>query len=533
MPFAPRVRRVASIAGVATVVAVPILLAAAPSSAAAKAPKGPDVSSYQHPNGKSINWKKVGKSGQKFAIVKATEGTTYVNPYFQKDYAAAGAAGLVRGSYHFARPAKPIVSTAQDQAKAFAKEVGTVTSTKTLPPALDLEVTGGLSSTQLVTWAQTFLLEMRHLTGRTPMLYTYPYFWDNDVNDPSAFKRFPLWMASYGSTAPTASLWQYTSSGRVKGIPDITDLSKYVGSSGPAWATIADGTVKTSWTAAAPAAPYDIAASGANKEATVSWRPGDAGTSRVLHYVVTGSPGDHSVTVGGSHTSATVPGLSSSGSYTFTVKAVNKVGSSGSSRVSPVVKPMITTGFAVTAPTTLTFHSAMTYSATLTRHDTDTPLKNRAVTLYRRHSSSQPWTVARQLETDSNGNVTTSLKPYRSTEYELYWPGNKSARAAVTYTNVVVRPPVYAHLSANPVKKGHKAKLYGEVKYFSPGQKVTREGYYSGRWHVWNSTTVNANGKYSFTFKVTVKTVDVFRVVAAAVHGRGAGVSRTVRLTVN
>jgi GH25 family lysozyme M1 (1,4-beta-N-acetylmuramidase) len=533
MPFAPRVRRVASIAGVATVVAVPILLAAAPSSAAAKAPKGPDVSSYQHPNGKSINWKKVGKSGQKFAIVKATEGTSYVNPYFAKDYAAAGAAGLVRGSYHFARPAKPIVSTAQDQAKAFAKEVGTVTSTKTLPPALDLEVTGGLSSTQLVTWAQTFLLEMRHLTGRTPMLYTYPYFWDNDVNDPSAFKRFPLWMASYGSTAPTASLWQYTSNGTVKGIPDITDLSKYVGSSGPTWATIADGTVKTSWTPAAPAAPYDIFASGADKEASVSWRPGDAGTSRVLHYVVTSTPGNHTVTVPGSATSATVPGLSSSGSYTFTVKAINKVGSSRSSKASPVVKPMITTGFAVSAPTTLAFKSSMTLAATLTRHDTGAPLKNRAVTLYRRTSSAKPWTVARQLTTDSKGDLSVTLKPYRSTEYELYWHGSKYARPAVSYASVVVRPTVYAHLSADPVKKGHKATLYGEVKNFSPGQKVTREGYYSGAWHVWNSTTVDANGKYAFTFKVTVKTVDAFRVVAAAVHGRGAGISRTVRLTVD
>jgi hypothetical protein len=319
----------------------------------------------------------------------------------------------------------------------------------------------------------------------------------------------------------------------VKGIPDITDLSKYVGSSGPTWATIADGTVKTSWSAASPAAPYDISASGANKEATVSWRPGDAGTSRVLHYVVTGSPGDHSVTVAGSSTSATVPGLSSSGAYTFTVKAINKVGSSGSSKVSPVVHPMITTGFAVHAPTSLAFKSSMTYSATLTRHDTGAPLKDRAVTLYRRESSAKPWTVARHLTTDSKGNVSTSLKPYRSTEYELYWAGSKSGRPAVAINTVVVRPTVYAHLSANPVKKGHKATLYGEVKNFSPGQKVTREGYYSGAWHVWNSTTVNASGKYSFTFKVTVKTVDVFRVVAAAIHGRGAGVSRTVRLTVN
>ena len=83
--------------------------------------RGPDVSSYQHPNGAAINWKKVDESGQQFAIVKATEGASYVNPYFAKDYAAAGAAGLVRGGYHFARPAYPIVSSATEQAKAFAR----------------------------------------------------------------------------------------------------------------------------------------------------------------------------------------------------------------------------------------------------------------------------------------------------------------------------------------------------------------------------------------------------------------------------
>ena len=53
----------------------------------------------------------------------------------------------------------------------------------------------------------------------------------------------------------------------------------------------------------------------------------------------------------------------------------------------------------------------------------------------------------------------------------------------------------------------------------------------SNAWRYFLSGTPTAVG--SFTFKVTVKTVDVFRVVAAAIHGRGAGVSRTVRLTVN
>ena len=101
---------------------------------------GPDVSGYQHPNGVSINWTKVAAEGHEFAIVKATEGTSYVNKYFAADYSGIRKAGMVRGSYHFARPAYPIAKTALAQAKFYVAHLGSVTTTKTLPPALDLEV---------------------------------------------------------------------------------------------------------------------------------------------------------------------------------------------------------------------------------------------------------------------------------------------------------------------------------------------------------------------------------------------------------
>jgi GH25 family lysozyme M1 (1,4-beta-N-acetylmuramidase) len=533
MAFASRVLRVVSTTSIVALIGVPLLVSAGSPAAAAKAVRGPDVSSFQHPNGAKINWAKVSKSGRDFAIVKATEGTTYVNPYFAKDYDAAGAAGLVRGSYHFARPALPIVSTATAQAKAFAGQVGTVTSARTLPPALDLEVTGGLSSAQLVTWAQTFLLEMRKLTGRTPMLYTYPFFWADEVNDPTAFRRFPLWMASYGSTAPTASLWQYTDSGKVKGITDPADLSQYVGSTGPSWATMADGTVKTSWKAAAPAAPYGLGVSPGGGMATVSWRPGDAGTSRVLHYVVTASSGQHSVTVSGAHTSATVTGLDPSTSYTFTVKATNKVGTSVRSLPSIAVTPVILSRWAVTSPTSLIDGKSLPLSATLTRNDTGHGVKHKTVTLYRRSKSSRPWRAIRTLTTDSHGVAATTLTPHHSAQFELVWPGTSGVRGASSIVSVVVRPKVYANLSKTSVRSGRKVTLSGEVKDFRAGETVTREGFFSGAWHVWNRTTVDSSGRYSFTIHPTVKTVDVYRVVSQAFGNRGAGISRRVTLTVH
>jgi GH25 family lysozyme M1 (1,4-beta-N-acetylmuramidase) len=532
MPLASRVVRVASAASVIALVGIPAVLTGTPPVSAAKSLRGPDVSSFQHPNGAAIHWKKVRKSGRTFAIVKATEGTTYTNPYFAKDYSAAGAAGLVRGSYHFARPATPIVSTAVAQAKAFAARVGTVTSEKTLPPALDLEVTGGLNPSQLVTWAQAFLLKMRALTGRTPMLYTYPYFWSSDVNDPSAFKRFPLWMASYGSSAPTANLWQYTDSGKVKGIPDLADLSQYVGSTGPSWAKMADGTASTPWKAAAPAAPHGLTAAPSGGKVTVSWRPGDAGTSRVTSYTVTASSGHHSVTVPGSSTHALVPDLDPSTSYTFTVTATNKVGTSASSAPTVAVTPVILSRWAVHSSDSLVLGNPLTLSATLTRNDTGHGVKNKTVTLSRRPGPNGSWRTIRQLTTDSSGLVSTTVTPHRSTQFELTWAGKKGVRGSSVITPIVVRPKVTRHLTRTTVKSGAHVRLYGVVRNFVPGETVTREGFFSGAWHVWKTKKVDATGHYSFKIHPTTRTVDVYRVVSQAVDHRGAGISKTVRLTV-
>src|SRR3954451_24210605 len=68
----------------------------ADSRAASRVIDGPDVASYQHPYGRRIAWHKVAASGHEFAIVKATEGRYYRNPWFHRDYSSARAAGLVR-----------------------------------------------------------------------------------------------------------------------------------------------------------------------------------------------------------------------------------------------------------------------------------------------------------------------------------------------------------------------------------------------------------------------------------------------------
>jgi GH25 family lysozyme M1 (1,4-beta-N-acetylmuramidase) len=62
---------------------------------------GVDVSSWQHEDNKPIDWWTVYAEGFRFAIIKATQGTSYYNPWTARDIEDANAAGLLVGAYHY------------------------------------------------------------------------------------------------------------------------------------------------------------------------------------------------------------------------------------------------------------------------------------------------------------------------------------------------------------------------------------------------------------------------------------------------
>lgn len=196
-------------------------------------PSGPDVSAWEHPGGAAIDWTAVRQAGHQFTIIKSTEGTFYANPYFHDDWNGSRAAGLIHGSYHFARPALPL-STAVEQAGFFLATVPFRFDAGELPPILDLEETGGLGQDDLQDWAQTFLLTIETATGRAPIIYTYPQFWSTAMGGTTAFSSYPLWIATYNGQStpgalpggwPSYTLWQYTASGNVPGISGPVDIN--------------------------------------------------------------------------------------------------------------------------------------------------------------------------------------------------------------------------------------------------------------------------------------------------------------------
>lgn len=207
--------------------------AEATTDATATVLEGIDVSHWQN----TINWTKVAAAGKKFAIIKATESTDYVDPLYATNHAGAKAAGLWTGAYHFARP-----STNANDAVLEADHFAAVMNVGAgdLIPALDLEASGGLSVAALQAWVMTFVGEVTAKVGVRPMIYTSPAFWKKYMGDTQALADAgykTLWIAHWGVTSPTVpannwggrgwTFWQYTSDGRVPGISGRVDMNRY------------------------------------------------------------------------------------------------------------------------------------------------------------------------------------------------------------------------------------------------------------------------------------------------------------------
>ncbi|MHB1595002.1 MAG: GH25 family lysozyme [Streptosporangiaceae bacterium] len=208
--------------------------------------RGVDVASFQHAGGQPIGWGKVAGAGFKFAFIKATEGTYYVNPYYAGDLAAARAAGMQVAGYHFAIPNN---SSGTLQADFALNAENYPANGQTLPFILDAEYDPytrydhtnqcyGLSPAQMVSWISAFTAEIRRRTGQPTIIYTPPKWWDTCTGNSTAFGADPLWDAYYpppnsSVSAPVLpagwskwAFWQYTSAGTVPGIPGTaTDLS--------------------------------------------------------------------------------------------------------------------------------------------------------------------------------------------------------------------------------------------------------------------------------------------------------------------
>jgi lysozyme len=179
-----------------------------------------------------VDWDKVRAAGCEFALVKATEGQGFRDKRFTKArWSAMKSAGIVRGAYHFARPSNG-ASDPAGEARDFLAAVKDAGGLKSgdLPLALDLEATT-LGPQDTFRWVKRFVAEVKHATGRPPLLYTSPSFWHDRVGNAGDNLDCPLWIAHYGVAKPTVPLawdtytiWQHSDHGAVNGVAGNVDV---------------------------------------------------------------------------------------------------------------------------------------------------------------------------------------------------------------------------------------------------------------------------------------------------------------------
>ena len=204
-----------------------------------------DVASYQ----RGMDLAAHGAHGYDRVVVKATEGTGYVNPYFAREFNTktsgfadwwrwAGTLGLARGAYHFARPSQWGGAAEADWFHRALRRAGGLGPRDW--PVLDTEESG--QERRAALHAAEFCERMVELGYRYGWVYAGTYYLGLAELTPD---RLPegwrnLWLANYNPVGddrvPLPAGWprellvarQYTSSASQPGIPGLSDANRVV-----------------------------------------------------------------------------------------------------------------------------------------------------------------------------------------------------------------------------------------------------------------------------------------------------------------
>lgn len=182
---------------------------------------GIDVSKYQG----NIDWAKVAKDGVRFAILRAgsqDNNGPYVDPYFEKNYTGAKAAGLKVGAYVFT------YGKTEDEQNKELNVWLTALQGKTFdyPVFVDVEA-DQLKNVSNLTNLVKRMMDILDQKGFIPGWYSYTNF-INSYIDANALKDYPLWVADYRDSIGYKGdymMWQYSSSGAIDGISGNVDLN--------------------------------------------------------------------------------------------------------------------------------------------------------------------------------------------------------------------------------------------------------------------------------------------------------------------
>ena len=183
---------------------------------------GVDLSSHNPDE----DWPKVTAS---FVVVKATEGTGYVNPDYAAQLAGARGQNKIVGHYHYFDPtADPVTQADYFLAHADWRKGELL--------CLDYETeAAGVDHNAL---ALAWLRRVEAAKGFAPVFYTYPNFIRQNLSDPR-LAHYPLWLASYDGEVQAIAPWSHVAiwqdAGDKVGVPGMgepTDTDQFQGTPG-------------------------------------------------------------------------------------------------------------------------------------------------------------------------------------------------------------------------------------------------------------------------------------------------------------
>ena len=198
--------------------------------------KGVDVSHYQG----EIDWKVLSDQNIRFAYIKATEGSSYVDDAFADNYAQARKTELKVGAYHFFSFDSP----GSSQAEHFIRTVEAFEGM--LPSVVDVEFYGDKKehppdADKVETELLEYLKRVEQAYDRKPVIYATLEAWELYIK--GRFDEYPLWIRdiwkepvlesdSEDGVGQGWTFWQYTNRGRMKGFSgeeEFIDLNVFYG----------------------------------------------------------------------------------------------------------------------------------------------------------------------------------------------------------------------------------------------------------------------------------------------------------------
>lgn len=186
---------------------------------------GVDVSNHQG----EIDWDALAQSGVAFAYIKASEGGTFRDKSFARNWSEAKRVGIHRGAYHFFRLCKSAVEQARNFIEAVPQDP------EALPHVVDAEDMRPCIATMTPQDHQAMLAEFLDILekhyGRRPLVSTTWEFDSATLAGSLAGERF--WLRSL-IVPPLFRrdqwvVWQYHNRGRRPGVRGDLDLNVFRG----------------------------------------------------------------------------------------------------------------------------------------------------------------------------------------------------------------------------------------------------------------------------------------------------------------